>query len=198
MKAVYLLVVALAVPLIASGQDTKNKVNENTNVFVQDNTALDLFTTASADDNGLSWAVAGGQSGPKVDLDIKNATVGEALRELFSKGRAEYKLEDKDIPDTRISLTAKQVRFSTALNIIMESSGLHYSVQVQNGKTTYRIGKKLSNSPNVFFDNATSAYGDAHTLTKPNANFDVYRNAVKVNPQLWTNSLTNKNLRSLT
>src|SRR5258708_30546374 len=108
MKTVYLLVVALAVPLFASGQDTKTKVNENTNVFVQDNTALDLLTSVSTDDNGLSWAVAGGQSGPKVDLDIKNATVGEALKELFSKSKGEYKLEDKHLPDTPISLTAKQ------------------------------------------------------------------------------------------
>src|SRR5438445_12848480 len=120
MKTVYLLVVALAVPLIASGQDTKTKVTDNTNVFVQDNTALDLFTNVSTDDTGLSWAVAGGQSGPKVDLDLKNATVGEALKELFSKSKAEYKLEDKDLPDARISLTAKQVRFSTALNLIMQ------------------------------------------------------------------------------
>src|SRR5260370_39026776 len=102
MKTVYLLVVALAVPLIADGQETKStdKV-DNSNVFVQDNSALDLLTSYSTDDNGLSWAVAG-QSGPKIDLDIRNATVGEALKELFSKGKAEYKLEDKDLPDTRI------------------------------------------------------------------------------------------------
>src|SRR5258708_23504212 len=166
MKTVYLLVVALAVPLVASGQDTKStdKV-DNTNVFVQDNSAFDLLTSYSVDDNGLTWAFAGGQSGPKVDLDIRNARVEEALKELFSKAKAEYKLEDKDLPDSRISLTAKQVRFSTALKMIMETAGLHYAVQGQNGKTTYKIGKKLSYAPTVFSNSVVKSLVDKVTVT---------------------------------
>src|SRR5438874_790611 len=183
MKTVYLLVVALAIPIIASGQDSKKKAADTTNVFVQDNSALDLFTSVSTDDNGLSWAVAGAQSGPKIDLDIRNETVGEALQELFSKSKAEYKLEDKDLPDTRITLAVKQVRFSTALNMIMEASGLHYAVHVQNGKTSYRIGKKVSSyAPNALFS-TNKAYSDALTYTQPFPKLDGSKHNLKLNPQ---------------
>src|ERR1044071_449633 len=107
MKTVYLLAIVLALPLAAIGQKSQNKNADTTSVFVQDNSALDVFTNVSPDNPSVySWA-AGAQSGPRVDLDLRNASVGEALKELFSKSKADYKVEDKDLPDTRINLTAK-------------------------------------------------------------------------------------------
>jgi hypothetical protein len=198
MKTAYLLVIALAMPLVAGGQDTKTKDPNNLNVFVQDSPALNLLTTASADNDAFAWSVGGAQSGPKVDLDIRNAPVGEALKELFNKAKIDYKVEDKELPDNRVSLAVKQVSFSTALNLITQSAGLHYAVQVQDGKTTYRIGKKLTGAPYALFNDNRYFAGDTLTLTQPDPNLGIYKNTFKVNPQVWTNRLKNNTVKSLT
>ena len=200
MKTVYLLVVALAIPLIAAGQQATDTTSAGVLGTLSQNRTDNVFTLNTDDtSDGVTWAFAGAQSGTKVDLDLKNATVAEALKELFSKSKAEYKLEDKDLPDTRISLSAKQVRFSTALDLIMQSSGLHYSVTVQNGKTTYRVGKKLSGSPNVFWNSNNATYGNALTFVNPGKNQNLYNNLLKVDPNInGPNGLWRNGLKSLT
>jgi hypothetical protein len=78
---------------------------------------------------------------PRVDLDFENTPVRDAFKRLFEQAGRSYQL-DADVPDSaRITLKAKNVRFSTALELLLQSAGLGVGHQIDNGKLSYRIQK---------------------------------------------------------
>jgi hypothetical protein len=86
-----------------------------------------------------------GGEGPRVDLDIDAKTVADAVDEIFTalKDKAEYALEP-DVPnDVRITVRAKNVRLSTALDLVADAAGIRWGREIKDGKTVYRLGKKV-------------------------------------------------------
>ena len=98
----------------------------------------------------FSWVdvINDATSKKRVDLELKNATVAEALKQLFQRVKLDFVLED-DVPaDVRLSLTVKDVRFATALRLITEAGKVgwrwEWQGQVQKDrKLVCRIGKSI-------------------------------------------------------
>jgi len=83
---------------------------------------------------------------PRVELDLDNATVREGLKQVLDKAKQAYKVDD-DVPNTaRITVRAKNVRLSTALELLLQDAGLGIVRQVEDGKLVYRIRKSGSDT----------------------------------------------------
>jgi hypothetical protein len=110
---------------------------------------------------GEAFALIGlgrGES-PRVDVDLRDASVREAAKELADRSKSVIHVEE-DVPgDPRVSIKAKNVRLETALDLVTESAGVGWRVESrmvsseasggaggdrrvsQTDKRTYRIGK---------------------------------------------------------
>ncbi|MGV3724876.1 MAG: hypothetical protein ACO1SX_28585 [Actinomycetota bacterium] len=92
---------------------------------------------------GLSMDTA---NEPRVELDLENAPIRDALKQLFGRAKQSYKV-DEDVPDTaRITVRARNVRLSTALELLLQDAGLGVVRELENGKLLYRIRKSGSDS----------------------------------------------------
>lgn len=83
----------------------------------------------------------------RVDLDLNRASLKEALRKLFDQSKHDFSIEG-DAPDTTITVHAKNVRFSTALDLITQAAGVHWRMENKDGKTSYIVGKSVN--PGVY------------------------------------------------
>jgi DNA-directed RNA polymerase subunit RPC12/RpoP len=93
----------------------------------------------------LQWSTA--MPTARVDLDLDNVPLRDALKALFDQAKQEFVVE-KDVPeDSKITLRVKNVAFATALNAILDQAGVHsyQSVEMQakdkTPKTTFHITK---------------------------------------------------------
>ena len=91
----------------------------------------------------------------KVSPDLDNVKVGDAVKRVLESAGKEVDLEG-DIPDTRISLKAKDVRLNTFMDLVSQASGAGWSVEMKDGKAKYKFGKNLKPFGNWVFD-STSA-----------------------------------------
>lgn len=83
----------------------------------------------------------GSHDNTRISLDVENVRVGEALKKALEAGNKEFVLE-ADLPEEpRVSLRVKNVRLSTALDMLTESVGAGWTVEMREGKPTYRVGK---------------------------------------------------------
>src|SRR5947209_1003576 len=98
--------------------------------------------TTAASPTVLAWRTADDK---RVDLDLNNASLKDALKQLFDQAKYEFSI-DGDAPDTRITVHAKNVRFSTALGLITEAAGVNWKVERKDKSTHYTIGKSLKSS----------------------------------------------------
>jgi hypothetical protein len=75
-----------------------------------------------------------------LNLDLENATVREALKQIFDQAQQEYVI-DEDVPDTtRTTLRARNVKLFTALDLVTQAAGVSWNQEVRNGKPVFRIG----------------------------------------------------------
>lgn len=96
----------------------------------------------------------------KVNLDLDNAPVKDALKQVFDQAKQEYAL-DKDVSDdARISIRAKNVKFATALDLITQTAGVRWGREKRDSKTLFRVGKSVRS------DN-TIAWAGLDTFLKP-------------------------------
>src|SRR5205823_5873939 len=85
-----------------------------------------------------------------LDLELENAPVRDAAKQVLERAGIDAILTvDPDVTsDARVTLRARNVRASTALDLIAEAAGAAWSVEKKNGATTVRIGKTVR--PGVF------------------------------------------------
>lgn len=102
---------------------------------------------------GLSWNYLNFSNDASqifIDIDLNNAPVKEAIKRIFQKANREIEiLSDVDAGD-RVTLKAKKIRLSTALNAVSDQTGLSWGATAElmsdskSMKTKYHIGKKLA------------------------------------------------------
>jgi hypothetical protein len=111
---------------------------------------------------GSTLFAAPAQSNVRVNLNLRNAPLKEAVKQLSEQTKQEFVLEN-DVPaDARVTVVAKNIRLSTALNLLTEATDLKWgsrSTKRSDGKSpdvVYHIGKTV---PGPFeYSNATLRY----------------------------------------
>jgi hypothetical protein len=95
------------------------------------------------------------------DLDIDNATVADAARQVLDRTKLKAELQvDPDVPaDARVTLRARNVKANTALDLLAQSAGVNWSLEQKDGKTILRLGKTVRTSPYAQFFHGFSAVG---------------------------------------
>ncbi len=91
----------------------------------------------------------------KVTLTLSGLSAKDALKKLFEEAGESYDLKDADLKDTTISLSVKDVRFTTALDLITQAAGVKYSIEMKDKKRIYHIGKSARSG--VFFTDPAGA-----------------------------------------
>ncbi len=85
----------------------------------------------------------------RLDLDIKNEPVREALKDVLSKAKVDHVVDD-DVPkDVRVTIVAKNVRLRTALSLIAEAAGIGWRSELEGGKVRFRFGKGIKSWDSV-------------------------------------------------
>lgn len=80
----------------------------------------------------------------KIDLDLNNVPVREAVKRICEQAKQEYQIDD-DVSDTsRVSLRASDVRFSTALDLVTQAAGIGWRSEIKDSKRMIRVGKAVS------------------------------------------------------
>lgn len=82
----------------------------------------------------------------RIDLDLQDVSIAEALKVTLQRAGKELVLDPDFTADRRVTLKAKDVKLSTALDLITESAGAGWRVEVRDGKPVYRIGKSIRTS----------------------------------------------------
>ncbi len=105
----------------------------------------------------------------KIDIDVDEKRVGEAVRSLVDRAKLDYEVQiDPDVTsDARVSLKAKGIRISTAMDVIAEAAGTNWGYEQKEKKTTLRLGKGARRSPMFFGDLATAHVHDVITKVVP-------------------------------
>jgi hypothetical protein len=85
------------------------------------------------------------QPEPKVDLDLENATIREALKQIFDRAHQEYEVDEAVPDEPRVTAHVKNVRLSTALQLVLQEAGSGMHLSVKDGKSTMRIFKYGAN-----------------------------------------------------
>lgn len=85
-------------------------------------------------------------SGPTIDMDLENASVRDALKQIFDRAKQEY-VVDADVPqDARITVRARGVKLGTALDLVTQAGGIGWTRERKDSRTIYRIGKSVSSA----------------------------------------------------
>ncbi len=116
----------------------------------------------------------------RVNLNLRNASLKDALKQITEQTKREIVL-DKDVPDNaKITVSAKNIRFMTALDILADEADLHVNPQVSTRpeqkevSVVYHLGKKASGSSYSPFLGGDSYWFD-YGGNKWNANAPVIR-----------------------
>jgi hypothetical protein len=77
-----------------------------------------------------------------LDLDLKQVTRREALRQIFGQAKQDY-LDAGDLPDlTRITLHGKGLLLSEALDQLVRQTGGAWMQELNDGKPRLRLGRE--------------------------------------------------------
>src|SRR5688572_7627468 len=61
---------------------------------------------------------------PVINVDVNNAPIREALKQIMEDAKQEYAI-DADVPDdARVTVRARNVKLSTALDLVTQSAGV--------------------------------------------------------------------------
>ncbi len=153
------ILATLLLPCVASAQEVATKPQSDTPTKAAYNylAPLDVLTGDQTSDYTAQYLpnvayVVSAQSKMRVNLDLRNAPLKEAIRQLKDQTKQEFVLES-DVPaDARVTVVAKNIRLSTALEMVSDATGLNWNQQKgrkSDGKeatTVFHIGKKVSRS----------------------------------------------------
>ena len=80
----------------------------------------------------------------KVDLDLNDVRALDAIRQIAAQSKLEVR-ENKDATtDTRVTVRAKAVQLSTALDLVTQAAGLAWTLAQVEGKPVVQVGKNLN------------------------------------------------------
>ena len=137
---------------------------------------------------GISLYGTQPQSNVRVNLNLRNAPLKEAIKQLSEQTKYEFTL-DSEVPDVKITVVAKNIRLNTALDMLTDAAGLNWnqhSVKKEGSKESspvFRIGKNVAR--NSFFG-SDSALPWKSMILKDNPNFH-WNN--KTNEFQWSGKL---------
>ena len=100
--------------------------------------------------NLLRGSTAPVQSNVRVNLNLRNARLKEAIKQLSKQTKQEFVLEDDAPADARVTVVAKNIRLNTALDMLTDATGLNWNQQTikksDSKETTvvFHLGKKIS------------------------------------------------------
>jgi hypothetical protein len=78
-----------------------------------------------------------------LDLDLKQVTRREALRQIFAQAKQEYR-DAGDLPEvTRITLSGKGMPVSEALDELVRQTGGAWMQELDDGKPRIRMGREF-------------------------------------------------------
>lgn len=102
---------------------------------------------ATANELPLAGLFSTGDTATLVRLDLRDATIREAARQLAERTKREI-IVDADVSDsTRVSLNAANLQLGTALDVLSQAVGARWGREVrpgEKGAAIYRIGKNAS------------------------------------------------------
>jgi len=88
----------------------------------------------------------GGDTATRVDLDIKDQPIREALKMVLSPLKREFEVADDLDKSVRVTVKASNVRLSTALDLLAEAADAGWETELRDGKVLYRLGKNIASS----------------------------------------------------
>ena len=77
----------------------------------------------------------------RIDLDLDNASLADAVKVLAEKSGEKIEIEKGLSPDSRITLHARNVTFGTALHLLAENAGVFVNLSLRDGKTVFHAAK---------------------------------------------------------
>lgn len=86
---------------------------------------------------------AGERDNTRVDLDLENVTLEDAVRKLIDQVKGTFAIDNGTPKDRRVTIKAKGVRLSTALDFLADAYGVGWTVDTESGKSRYRFGKDV-------------------------------------------------------
>jgi type II secretory pathway component GspD/PulD (secretin) len=84
-----------------------------------------------------------------ISVEFRNTPLREAIQKLFAEAKASVVVED-DIPaDKRVTMTLRDVKFSRALDIVLDQAEAGWSAEGTGDKRIFHVGRKYGR--NVLF-----------------------------------------------
>jgi glutaredoxin len=94
----------------------------------------------------------------RLDLDLDDVPVADAIRRVCELAKVGVQV-DEDVPkDKKVTLKAKDIRLSTALDLISQAAGVGWAREIADGKTTIRVGKTVR-SGSILWRNSVPGRG---------------------------------------
>ena len=145
MKFRMILSVLLLPCITAAQQPTEKPKNEISKVPVQ--IPLDWWANAET-----AWpnTQVSAQSNVRVNLNLRNAPLKEAIKQLTEQTKQEFVLENDAPADARVTVVAKNIRLTTALDMVTDATGLNWNLQTalkpetRAARVAFHIGKKAA------------------------------------------------------
>ena len=112
------------------------------------------------------------QSNVRVNLNLRNAPLKEAVKQLNEQTKYEFVLEADAPTDARVTVVAKNIRLNTALDMLTDATGLNWNQQTvkkaDSKETTmiFHLGKKIARNPSMsnFFWGDNNRFKDSLTF----------------------------------
>lgn len=135
-------------------------VVKNRAIAAQGGDSLNLSYVLPADGNtAYTFFGAGAPTADlRVNLDLHNASLKDAVKQLADQTKQEFVVDADVSNEPRITIVAKHIRLSTALNMLTEAAEVKWGMAIEQkrGTTekhlTYRIGKKVASTNLRWFD----------------------------------------------
>ncbi len=84
-----------------------------------------------------------GMQDTRLDLDLNDVPVADAVRRVSELAKVNIRV-DEDVPkEAKVTLRAKNIRLSTALDLITQAAGVNWTREITDGKTSIRVGKAV-------------------------------------------------------
>ncbi|MCW3055074.1 MAG: hypothetical protein JWN14_4244 [Chthonomonadales bacterium] len=93
------------------------------------------------------------QSNVRVNLNLRNAPLKEAVKQLNEQTKYEFVLEADAPTDARVTVVAKNIRLNTALDMLTDATGLNWNQQTvkkadsKENNVVFHLGKKVARNP---------------------------------------------------
>lgn len=94
-----------------------------------------------------------------INVDLKNVSARDALVKVLDEAKRDYVI-DEDFPkDAKLSLSISGVQVSTALDLITQSAGVHWTAEKRDNKTIVRVGKSVKSGNFYYRSGGSSNFG---------------------------------------